>query len=68
MNATLDLGTIYRTPLGLECRVVPMRGATQAGNGDVKLVYLHSGETFSLTRENVRILVPARGLSIDDSR
>jgi len=77
VNATLDLSTVYRTPLGLQCRVVLARGHVATLGGDVKLVYLPdqgqvSGEVFSLTRENVCILVPARGdgyvLSIDDSR
>ena len=42
------------------------RGHVATLGGDVKLVYLPdqgqvSGEVFSLTRENVCILVPARG-------
>ena len=66
MNATLDLGTVYRTPLGLQCRVVLARGHVATQAGDVKLVYLPdqgqvSGEVFSLTRENVCVLTPARG-------
>ena len=73
VNATLDLGTVYRTPLGLQCRVVLARGHAATQAGDVKLVYLEeqgprSGETFSLTRENVCILVPALGLSSHDTR
>ena len=66
VTATLDLGTVYRTPLGLQCRVVLARGHVATLGGDVKLVYLPdqgqvSGEVFSLTRENVCILTPARG-------
>ena len=77
MTATLDLSTVYRTPLGLQCRVVLARGRAATLGGDVRLVYLPdqgqvSGEVFSLTRENVRILVPARGevlaLSNHDTR
>ena len=66
MTATLDLSTVYRTPLGLQCRVVVARGRVATLGGDIRLLYLPdqgqvSGEVFSLTRENVGILVPARG-------
>jgi len=64
--SALNLSTVYRTPLGLQCRVVLGRGHVATLGGDVKLVYLPaqgqvSGEVFRLSRENVGILVPARG-------
>ena len=38
--SALNLSTVYRTPLGLQCRVVLGRGHVATLGGDVKLVYL----------------------------